>query len=71
MSLLELATQKSMPDSTVMRSNNFKDDGRIFDVPHINWPSQPTRQLCHCQCIQSILSNISKNSRSSIFASKH
>jgi hypothetical protein len=26
-------SQKSIPDPTVMRSNNFKDDCRIFDVP--------------------------------------
>jgi hypothetical protein len=25
-------SKKSMPDPTVMRSNNFKDDCRIFDV---------------------------------------
>jgi hypothetical protein len=34
--------KKSMPDPMVMRSNNFKDDGRIFNVPRVNWPCQPT-----------------------------
>jgi hypothetical protein len=28
-------SKKSMADPTVMRSNNFKDDGRMFDVPHV------------------------------------
>jgi hypothetical protein len=40
-----------MADPTVMRSNNFKDDGRMFDVPHVNWICQPTGQLCHYQYI--------------------
>jgi hypothetical protein len=44
-------SKKNMPDPTVMRSNIFKDDGRIFDVPHVNWYCQSTGQLCHCQCI--------------------
>jgi hypothetical protein len=29
-------SKKSMTDLMVMRSNNFKDDGRMFDVPHVN-----------------------------------
>jgi hypothetical protein len=32
MSLLEQTTQKSIPDLTIMRSNNFNDDCRMFDV---------------------------------------
>jgi hypothetical protein len=32
MSLLEQVTKKNMPDITVMKINNFKDDYRIFDV---------------------------------------
>jgi hypothetical protein len=28
--------KKSMPETTIMRSNNFKNDCRIFDVPRIN-----------------------------------
>jgi hypothetical protein len=44
-------SKKYMLDPMVMRNNNFKDDCRMFDVPRVNWPSQPTGQLCHCQCI--------------------
>jgi hypothetical protein len=36
MSLLEPATQKNISDPTVMRSNNFKNDCRMFDVPRVN-----------------------------------
>jgi hypothetical protein len=35
-------SKKSMSNPTVMRSNNFNDDCRIFDVPHVNWLCQPT-----------------------------
>jgi hypothetical protein len=63
-------SKKSMIDPTVMRTNNFKDDCRMFDVPCINWPCEPTVQLCHCQCIQSMLPNIPGNPRSSALASK-
>jgi hypothetical protein len=41
-----------MSDPTVMRGNNFKDDGRMFDVPLVNCLCQSTRQMCHCRCIQ-------------------
>jgi hypothetical protein len=41
-------SKKSMPDLTVMRSNSFKDDCRMFDAPRVNWSCQPTGQLCHC-----------------------
>jgi hypothetical protein len=63
-------SKKSMLDLTVMRSNNLKNDCRMFDVSRVNWPCQPTGQLCHRQCIQSILPNIPGNPRSSAFASK-
>jgi hypothetical protein len=46
--------KKSMSDPTA-RSNSFKDDCRMFDSPNVNWPYQPTGQLCYCQCIQSML----------------
>jgi hypothetical protein len=29
-------SKKSMTDPTIMRSNNSKDDCRMFDVPHVN-----------------------------------
>jgi hypothetical protein len=29
-------SKKSMSDPTVMRRNTFKDDCRVFDVPHVN-----------------------------------
>jgi hypothetical protein len=29
-------SKKSMPDTTVMRRNTFKDDCRVFDVSHVN-----------------------------------
>jgi hypothetical protein len=35
-------SKKNMPDPMVMRSNNFKDNCRMFDVPRVNWPCQPT-----------------------------
>jgi hypothetical protein len=64
-------SKKSMSDPTIMRSNSFKDDDRMFDVPYVNLSCQSTGQLCHCQCIQSMLHNILENPRSSALASKH
>jgi hypothetical protein len=63
-------SKKSMLDPMVMRSNIFKDDCRMFVVLHVNWLCQPTRQLCHCQCIQCMLLNIPENPRSSVLANK-
>jgi hypothetical protein len=44
-------SKKSMPDPMVMKSNNFKNDCRMFDVTRVNWSCQSTGQLCRCQCI--------------------
>jgi hypothetical protein len=30
-------SKKNMSDPMVIRSNSFKDDYRMFDVPHVNW----------------------------------
>jgi hypothetical protein len=61
---------KNVPNPTVMRSKNFKDDCRIFDAPRVNWPYQPTGQLYHYQCIQSMPPNIPRNPCSYALASK-
>jgi hypothetical protein len=31
-------SKKSMPDPMVMGINNFKDNCRMCDVRHVNWP---------------------------------
>jgi hypothetical protein len=65
-----MTPKKSMPDPMVMRSNNFQDDCRIFDVTHVNWSYQPIRQLCHANTYNLCSLTYQKNSRSTVLTSK-